>query len=60
MLAGSAGGVFRTGRFVDYLANGGSARQHNDLLVTIANAMGTDDKTFGDPQYSTGALPSLT
>lgn len=60
LLAGSAGGVFRTGRFVDYLANGGSARQHNDLLVTIANAMGTDDKTFGDPQYSTGALPSLT
>ncbi|AUX24433.1 hypothetical protein SOCEGT47_049710 [Sorangium cellulosum] len=60
LLAGSAGGVFRTGRFVDYLANGGRARQHNDLLVTIANAMGTDDTTFGDPEFSTGPLPGLT
>lgn len=60
MLAGSAGGVFRTGRFIDYLANGGRARQHNDLLLTIANAMGTDDTTFGDPQYCSGTLPDLT
>ncbi|WP_437321644.1 DUF1552 domain-containing protein [Sorangium sp. So ce385] len=60
LLAGSAGGAFRTGRFVDYLANGGSPRQHNDLLVSIANAMGTDDTTFGDPQFCTGPLPSLT
>ncbi|WP_437493802.1 DUF1552 domain-containing protein [Sorangium sp. So ce1014] len=60
LLAGSAGGAFRTGRFVDYLANGGAARQHNDLLLTIANAMGTDDTTFGDPAFSSGPLPDLT
>ncbi|WP_433937290.1 DUF1552 domain-containing protein [Sorangium cellulosum] len=60
LLAGSAGGVFRTGRFVDYLANGGKARQHNDLLLTIANAMGTNDTTFGDPAFCSGTLPSLT
>ncbi|WP_438030679.1 DUF1552 domain-containing protein [Sorangium sp. So ce233] len=60
LLAGSAGGVLRTGRFVDYLANGGKARQHNDLLLTIANAMGTNDTTFGDPAFCTGTLPSLT
>ncbi|WP_437923645.1 DUF1552 domain-containing protein [Sorangium sp. So ce291] len=60
LLAGSAGGVFRTGRFVDYLASGGAARQHNDLLLTIANAMGTDDTTFGDPAFCSGTLPDLT
>ncbi|WP_437581502.1 DUF1552 domain-containing protein [Sorangium sp. So ce887] len=60
LLAGSAGGALRTGRFVDYLANGGAARQHNDLLLTIANAMGTDDTTFGDPEFSSGPLPDLT
>lgn len=60
LLAGSAGGVLRTGRFVDYLANGGRPRQHNDLLLTIANAMGTNDTTFGDPNYCTGTLPDLT
>ncbi|WP_437961214.1 DUF1552 domain-containing protein [Sorangium sp. So ce119] len=60
LLAGSAGGVLRTGRFVDYLANGGKARQHNDLLLTIANAMGTNDTTFGDPAFCSGTLPSLT
>ncbi|WP_104987131.1 DUF1552 domain-containing protein [Sorangium cellulosum] len=60
LLAGSAGGVFRTGRFIDYLANGGSPRQHNDLLLTIANAMGTNDTSFGDPEFSSGPLPGLT
>ncbi len=60
LLAGSAGGVFRTGRFVDYLANGGAPRQHNDLLLTIANAMGTKDTSFGDPEFSSGPLPGLT
>jgi hypothetical protein len=31
-------------------------RKHNDLLVGIANAMGTNITTFGNPAYCTGPL----
>ena len=58
LLAGSCGGHFRTGRFVDYLARG-RAHPHNDLLVSLANAMGLPDATFGDPEHCTGPLPDL-
>jgi hypothetical protein len=45
---GSAGGAWRTGLHVDY----DNARNHNDLLVSIAQAMGLADvTTFGDPAY---------
>lgn len=57
VMAGRAGGVFRTGRFVDY---GGAGRQHNDLLVTLANAMDHNIQTFGDPTRVSGPLPGLT
>jgi hypothetical protein len=60
LLAGSCGGAFRTGRFVDFMANGASGFPHNNLLVSLAQAMGLQDTTFGDPQHCTGALPSLT
>lgn len=60
LIAGSCGGRFRTGRFVDYMAGGAAGRPHNDLLVALARAMGTTDTTFGDPAHVTGALPSLT
>ncbi|HEX3776799.1 MAG TPA: DUF1552 domain-containing protein [Polyangiaceae bacterium] len=33
---------------------------HNNLLVSILNAMGFDDTTFGIPGCCTGALPNLT
>ena len=33
---------------------------HNNLLVSIANAMGTSITTFGNPAYCTGALKGLT
>jgi hypothetical protein len=59
LLAGSCGGKLRTGRFVDYLAGGGSGQPHNNLLVSLASAMGGADTTFGDPQYCTGPLPGL-
>lgn len=50
---GSAGGAWRTGLHVDY----DNARAHNDLLVTIAQAMGLADvTTFGDPAYVRGPL----
>jgi Protein of unknown function (DUF1552) len=60
LLAGSCGGHFSTGRFVDYSASGGAGHPHNNLLVSLANALGTDDTTFGDPAHCTGPLPGLT
>jgi hypothetical protein len=42
LLAGSAGGVLRTGRFLDY-----GGRTHGDLLVSILNAMGVEATTDG-------------
>lgn len=55
VLAGSAGGSLKTGRYI--VANN---KPHNDLLVTICQAMGLKDvTTFGDPQYCTGPLTDL-
>jgi hypothetical protein len=55
VMAGSAGGYFETGRFVDY----GDAL-HNRLLVSICHAMGLDDvQTFGDMDTGSGPLPGL-
>jgi hypothetical protein len=59
LLAGSCGGSFRTGRFLDYQAGGGAGHPHNNLLVSLAQAMGTADTTFGDPAHCTGPLPGL-
>jgi hypothetical protein len=52
-----AGGTwaFRTGRYVQYTAR----ESHADLLVTLLNAMGIEDTTFGDARFCTGALPGL-
>ena len=55
VLAGSAGNYFRTGRFVTY-----SDRSHNDLLVSILNAMEVPATTFGMKDVCTGPLPNLT
>jgi hypothetical protein len=60
LLAGSCGGHFATGRFVDYQTSGAAGHPHNDLLVSLANAMGTADTSFGDPEHCTGPLPGLT
>jgi hypothetical protein len=59
LLAGSCGGALRTGRFVDHMAGGASGHPHNNLLVSLANAMGLPDKTFGDPAHCTGPLAGL-
>lgn len=59
VIAGSCGGQLATGRFVDYTASGAEGRPHNDLLVSLANAMGVDDTTFGDPDHCTGPLTAL-
>ena len=58
VLAGSAGGKIKAGRFIDY---GSSKKDNNQMLVSIANAMGASDVTsFGDASGKTGPLPNLT
>jgi len=57
VLGGGAGGRIRTGRLIDYGAN---EQDNNQMLVSIAHALGLDDVTsFGDPSGATGPLPNL-
>jgi hypothetical protein len=57
VLAGSAGGKIRAGRLLDYSS---SRRDNNQMLVSIAQAMGATDLTsFGDASGATGPLPNL-
>ena len=56
MLAGSAGGALRTGRFLSYE---GRELPHNNLLVSLLNAMDVPDTTFGKPEWCPGTLPGL-
>jgi hypothetical protein len=52
LLAGGGGGL-RMGRYLQF-----KDRPHNDLLVSVCNALGLDDVTsFGIPGVCTGALP---
>ncbi|HET6279553.1 MAG TPA: DUF1552 domain-containing protein [Polyangia bacterium] len=54
-LAGDAGGYLKTGRFVTM-----NGKAHNNVLVTIANAMGVAVKTFGDATLCDGGpVPGL-
>ena len=56
VLAGSAGGYFQTGRFLDY----GDASA-NRLLVSVCNAMGLPEiTTYGDMDPGSGPLEGLT
>jgi hypothetical protein len=54
VLAGRAGGRVRTGRNLTY-----GAVPHNNLLVSILNAMDVPATTFGNPAYCTGPLAGL-
>jgi hypothetical protein len=62
VLAGSAQGYFKTGRYLQYQPiNGWQGPPHNQLLVSLCNAMGLSDvTTFGDPRWGSGPLPRLT
>lgn len=58
ILAGRAGGYFRTGRYVRLGTWGSTAYNtssallpHNGVLVALANAMDVPTETFGDPRY---------
>lgn len=56
VLAGSAGGYLKMGRQVNY-----KDQPHNNLLVSVCNAMGFEDvQTFGIPGVCTGPLQGLT
>jgi hypothetical protein len=54
MLAGGASGALRMGRFLKF-----EDRSHNDLLVSVCNAMGLPDTTFGAESACKGPLPGL-
>ena len=54
LLAGSCGGAFRTGRYLQY-----ENASHLDLLVSLQQAMGLPGNTFGMPEYCTGPLARL-
>lgn len=55
IIGGSCGGYFNTGRYLNY-----SDDPHNNLLVSLANAMGVQTNTFGNPDYCSGPLAGLT
>ena len=54
VLAGSCGGYFKTGRWLQYKDD-----SHSNLLVSVANAMGVQTQTFGNPAYCQGPLRML-
>lgn len=54
LLAGSAGGAFRTGRLLQY-----DHASHCNLLLSLVNAMGVPDQVFGMPAYCSGPLAGL-
>jgi hypothetical protein len=56
VLAGSAGGYFKTGRYVQFPEKVG----HNRLMVSLLNSMGIEADEFGNPEFGTGPLPGLT
>ena len=53
-LMAGGGWYFRTGRSLQY-----SAASHNDLLVSVLNAMSVPASTFGQADLCTGPLPGL-
>jgi Protein of unknown function (DUF1552) len=56
LLAGSAGGYIKTGQQLN--VPGGTP--YNSLLISLCNAMGLPDTTFGNPKHcSKGPLPGL-
>ncbi len=55
VLMGKAGGALRSGRYLRF-----NHAPHNNLMVSILNAMGSPATTFGNPKFCTGPLPGLT
>jgi Protein of unknown function (DUF1552) len=55
VIAGGTGGALKMGRYLKY-----NGDHHNNLLVSLLNAMDVPDTSFGNPAYCSGALPNLT
>jgi hypothetical protein len=55
LVAGGGSGYFKMGRMIDFAGD----VPHNNLLVSLLNAMGVNATTFGDPAYCTGPLNQL-
>jgi hypothetical protein len=58
MLIGGANGAFTTGRYLQVAPDSTGTMPHNHLLVSILNAFGLPDQTFGSSMYS-GPLSGL-
>jgi hypothetical protein len=54
LIAGNAGGAFRTGRYLTF-----NSASSNDLLSAIVNGYGIATNTFGNPNYATAPLPGV-
>ncbi len=61
VVAGDANGYFKTGRYLKYDKNPKSERglPHNELFVSLANAVDVPITTFGNPACCSGPLPRL-
>jgi hypothetical protein len=69
MLLGGANGALKTGQLVEYPVFNGyglpttakynAKRAHNDLHVTLAQLMGVNLTTFGNPMYNVGPLSEI-
>lgn len=64
-MLGSAGGYLKKGMFVELPApqlgyrHWRGARSTSDVFVTVANALGIDTQTFGDPAVCQGPIAEL-
>jgi hypothetical protein len=54
VLAGGSALGFQGGRYLQF-----DKAPHNDLFVSLAQAMGVQTETFGNPTVCTGPLPGL-
>ncbi len=54
VLLGGGGGALKTGQHIDV-----GGQPHQKLLVTLLNAMGIMETTFGDAAYGSGPLPGI-
>ncbi|MBI4816454.1 MAG: DUF1552 domain-containing protein [Deltaproteobacteria bacterium] len=55
LLAGGGSGRINTGRYLQL----STARPHNDLLVTLLQAFGSEATQFGNRNFNTGLIPGL-
>jgi hypothetical protein len=55
VVAGGAGGYLKPGRYLSY-----PGESHGKLLVSICQAMGLTNESFGDPAFGTGGLAGFS